>query len=98
MSARLSALRKYGVSSQIMNSVNFHISLNDTSAVKGLAIIAMLLHHLFYTHSEYGEAVQQIGLVGKVCVAMFLFLSGYGLTVQFSKVLNTSELNRGGKR
>lgn len=69
-----------------------HISLADTSTVKGLAIIAMLLHHLFYTHSEYGVFVQQMGLVGKVCVAMFLFLSGYGLTIRFDKVLIDSKL------
>jgi len=63
----------------------YNISKDNTLAIKGIAIIAMLLHHLFYTHPEYGLLVQQIGLIGKVCVAMFLFLSGYGLTIQYAK-------------
>lgn len=79
-----------------MNSINYSISLNDTNAVKGIAIIAMLLHHLFYSNPEYGVFVHEIGLVGKICVAMFLFLSGYGLTVQFSKVQITNKFNWGG--
>jgi len=81
-----------------MNTIDYSISLNETNAVKGIAIIAMLLHHLFYTHPEFGFVVHQIGLIGKVCVAMFLFLSGYGLTIQFSKLLNINTLNGGGKR
>ena len=65
--------------------MTYSISKDNTLALKGIAIVAMLLHHLFYTHSEYGVSVQQIGLIGKVCVALFLFLSGYGLTIQYGK-------------
>ena len=67
-------------------SFDYKLSLNDTSALKGVAIIAMLCHHLFYQQHVYGVAVQQFGIVCKVCVAIFLFLSGYGLSVQYSKL------------
>ena len=72
--------------------MNFEISKQDSLAMKGIAICAMLWHHLFYTHSEYGRFVQELGYLGKVCVAMFLFVSGYGLYKSFNK-LNFSELN-----
>lgn len=62
------------------------LTQQHTSVIKGLAIIAMILHHLFYDHSEYGFFIQQLGLICKVCVAIFLFLSGYGLTIQFTKI------------
>ncbi len=84
----------------IMNKIDYRISLNETNAIKGIAIIAMLVHHLFYEHPEYGEPTFQLALIGKVCVAIFLFLSGYGLSVQYSKILNIdsalTRINRGG--
>lgn len=85
-----------------MNKIDYRISLNETNAIKGIAIIAMLVHHLFYEHPEYGESTYQLALIGKVCVAMFLFLSGYGLSVQYSKILNYDSVltrinGRGGK-
>lgn len=65
---------------------DYRLSLNDTMALKGVAIIAMLCHHLFYQQQIYGVAVQQFGIVCKVCVAIFLFLSGYGLSIQYAKL------------
>lgn len=58
--------------------------------MKGIAILAMLCHHL-YTCPEYiGGGIEPytgilawIGVLGKVCVAMFLFCSGYGLAAQY---------------
>lgn len=83
-----------------MNKIDYRISLNETNAIKGIAIIAMLVHHLFYEYPEYGESTYQLALIGKVCVAMFLFLSGYGLSVQYSKILNydsvLTRINGGG--
>jgi surface polysaccharide O-acyltransferase-like enzyme len=38
-----------------------------------------LWHHLFYEHPEFGELVYQTSQKSKVCVAMFVLLSGYGL-------------------
>lgn len=69
---------------------NYEISLTETQALKGIAIIAMLVHHLFYTTMQYGALVNHIGWIGKVCVAIFLFLSGYGLTFQYMRNTDNS--------
>lgn len=65
---------------------DFRISPNDTNITKGIAICAMLIHHLFNETNIYGYYIQQIGIVCKVCVSMFLFVSGYGMTIQYSKL------------
>ena len=69
---------------------NWSLSKQDTSVLKGLAIIAMLFHHLFCSIPSWVEpyygALGRIGELGKVCVALFLFCSGYGLSTQFDKV------------
>lgn len=73
--------------------INYSLSLSDTSLIKGIAICCMLWHHLFYTHPEYGSLVFQSAQIGKVCVSLFLFLSAYGLTIQFDKLNNKSIRN-----
>ena len=64
----------------------------DTKMVKGAAIALMLYHHLFaYSDRITGgnyyiplltftstDSAQLMGLFGKLCVALFLFLGGYG--------------------
>lgn len=74
----------------ICNNRANRLTQNDTYVIKGIAIILMLLHHLFYVRRElyddfilYGNhgIVNEIGIFSKVCVAIFVFLSGYGLTV-----------------
>ena len=69
-----------------MNKINYNLSKEDTLLVKGVAICLMLWHHLFYQTLDYGDVVYQIALFGKVCVALFLFLSFYGLTIQYEKI------------
>lgn len=63
----------------------------DTNVLKGLAIMLMLVHHLFWKQNGLYDdihllgdryLVNQIGIFAKVCVAIFVFLSGYGLTIQ----------------
>lgn len=66
-------------------SVDFRISPNETNIIKGIAICAMLFHHLFFETDVYGFFTQQVAIICKVCVSMFLFVSGYGLTIQYSK-------------
>ena len=70
----------------------FNLSLSDTSVMKGIAIIAMLCHHTFTCRPEfeasYPEFLTALGTLGKVCVSMFLFCSGYGLAVQYVKGIN----------
>lgn len=59
------------------------LSKSDTAGIKGIAILFMLWHHLFLHSTEYGALTQSLAVVFKVCVALFLFVSGYGLTKQY---------------
>lgn len=70
----------------------------DTLTVKGIAIILMYIHHLFYTLDYFsGREIKTLFLsqetlvnfsvgFGKVCVAIFVFLTAYGLTRSFERV------------
>ena len=60
------------------------LSKSDTTGIKGIAILFMLWHHLFLRTMEYGAFTQSLAVIFKVCVALFLFVSGYGLTKQYS--------------
>lgn len=51
-----------------------------TEACKGTALLLLLWHHLFYAHPEYGLLTFQTAQLAKVCVAIFVLLSGYGLS------------------
>mgnify|MGYP003302869425 CR=1 FL=1 len=63
----------------------------DTLKTKGIAMLLLLFHHLFYSNSVYEtrdidvmflsrDVVQQIAIGARVCVWIFAFLSAYGLT------------------
>ena len=67
------------------------LSINDTNVLKGVALLLLLCHHLFYVQNGlYNDIhiinsiylVQEIGIFCKLCVVMFVFLSGYGLMAQ----------------
>ena len=67
---------------------NLSLSRNNTSVMKGIAICGMLLLHLYTT--SFTESVDSpnrllflLGSLGQVCVSIFLFCSGYGLSVQY---------------
>lgn len=58
--------------------------------VKGIAVLMMILHHLWgfpekipELHLSHLEV--QIGAACKICVSIFMFLSGYGLYYTFGK-------------
>ena len=75
----------------------FVLSKQDTSVMKGVAIIAMLCHHVYTCQPEwvatYPYWLTILGVLGKVCVAIFLFCSGYGLATQYEKILcKTSDI------
>lgn len=53
------------------------LSLTDSSVLKGIAILMMLVHHLFSPNS--------IALQMKLCVAIFVFVSGYGLMKRYAE-------------
>lgn len=63
-------------------------TVNDTNFAKGIALCLLLIHHLFYIQStdyidilingrQFSNIVSELS---KVCVAIFLILSGYGVT------------------
>lgn len=71
-------------------------SKQDTNIAKTVAIVAMYIHHLFYSKDTYTgfsfsftplSETQTIALAQccKVCVAIFVFLTAYGITVSFKK-------------
>lgn len=67
---------------------NFSISRHNTAVLKGIAICGMLLLHLYAcpisdSIDSYSGFPLWIGTVGRVCVSLFLFCSGYGLSVQY---------------
>jgi len=71
------------------NNTDFRLSLDETLIIKGLAICLMLWYHLFFHPPQCGEfAFQSLAQFGKVCVSLFLFVSAYGLTLQYSKVFD----------
>lgn len=66
------------------------LTQRDTNILKGIAIIAMLFHHIYACPPEgygpFGPTLTFLGVLGRCCVAIFLFCSGYGLSVKFSKI------------
>lgn len=67
------------------------ISKRDTQILKGIGIMLMLIHHLFSSPASielYDDIaingvglVNQIGVFSKLCVSIFVFISGYGLAI-----------------
>ena len=56
----------------------FDVSI--TNASKGIALMLILWHHLFFEKPEMGFWVFQTALLAKVCVGIYVVLSGYGLS------------------
>lgn len=78
----------------------FALTKQDTAVLKGIAIIAMLMHHLWGCPpagmEPYMGILVFLGSVGKVCVAIFLFCSGYGLSVGYRKTIEDGNLKNEG--
>ena len=75
----------------------FHTFSKDVSLeMKGIAVVLMLIHHLFSCFPDLMEEYQvstaplsyvrlmELSTQSKVCVGMFVFLSAYGMTVSMS--------------
>lgn len=64
-----------------------YLSKENTACLKGLCAVGVLVHHLY----QYSRLVQNIYLgallqaLGFLMVALFFFLSGYGLQVSFQR-------------
>ncbi len=76
----------------------------DTKFIKGIAIILMYYHHLFCFPERIGNAeyfslfslqghssAGIVGSFGKICVAIFVFLSGYGT---YKSLQNTEDVSK----
>lgn len=68
---------------------------NVSSQLKAFALVLMIMHHLWYwpffalfKSISYGHLLLSIGMLGKICVGMFLFVSGYGLMASYSSAGN----------
>lgn len=71
-------------------------SIRNTNIIKGCAVILLLFHHLFYKLKYFDscfvfcyeemKVYNIIAQLSKVCVAIFLILSGYGLTISANKM------------
>ena len=70
--------------------IDFRISIDETIAIKGIAICFMLWVHLFNNsmYADYSLFFRQTALFGRIAISLFLFVSAYGLTVQYAKVFN----------
>lgn len=73
------------------------LTKQDSIAVKGIAIILLIFHHLFYNPKSFGgmditftfvdtEAVILLSSWAKVCVPLFVFLTSYGLCAKYKTV------------
>lgn len=73
------------------------ISRDDTKIIKAIAIILMLIHHLWefpdriaggrlkYLISIFGQpSIQYVGMFGKICVSIFFFMGGYGIYLSYN--------------
>ena len=57
---------------------------NTTDCLKGAAAVVVMLYHLtFYSDNRMLSLI--FANTGQLAVAVFLFMSGYGLTVRFQK-------------
>ncbi len=79
-------------------------TLKHTNVAKGVACLLLLLHHLFYSEKSYElfysavnigttPLVSVLAVMGKVCVAMFLLLSGYGMAATIKKYTKQLQKN-----
>lgn len=79
----------------------FYLSKEKSTMIKGIAIILMIAHHLFafperiLEPSEYfsipifdNSIAYYIGVFSRICVGIYLFLSGYGLYIKYSNEKN----------
>ncbi len=65
-----------------------NLSIKDTQCLKGIALLLLLCHHSWYEGQGYSDIIiygkslfMEIGIFCKICVTLFVFLSGYGLTM-----------------
>ncbi len=66
----------------------------DSIKIKGIAILLLLFHHLFYNASRVEKSgmqfcfltqdkIEPVAVAARICVQLFIFLSAYGLAYQY---------------
>lgn len=75
----------------------------QSNIVKGIAVLLLIFHHLFFNNPDlYGQyfsifqiggvpLVAKISEICKVCVYIFLFISGYGLFLTYTSKISNAE-------
>ena len=73
------------------------LSKKQTAQLKGIAVLMLMYHHLFLNAERAGRCFFFTGKVGmqmliysavlgKICVSIFLILSGYGINESSKKL------------
>ena len=86
-----------------MNRTNSFVSKKDSKALYGIAIIFMLYHHLFLdpkrinnnyisVFGDYAWMEIRLAWVCKICVAIYVFISGYAMCIH-TKELEIQKLS-----
>lgn len=78
-----------------MLKTKYSFDKNVSSQLKAFALVLMIMHHLWhrpyfalFEPIEYGHLLLSIGMMGKICVGMFQFVSGYGLMASYCSAGN----------
>lgn len=96
----INMLKEKFIGRNILEKIEF--SKNNTLALKGIAIIMMMFHHCFLAAKRFKGydvsffplnqgTVIEISLFFKICVSIFAFITGYGLMLSISKLLEKKE-------
>lgn len=75
----------------------------DSLAMRGMAIVFLMFHHCFRSEEVFGkftvsfypfpeDMMVEISSFLKICVGMFVFLSGYGLSLSLNKYKNQGNI------
>lgn len=71
---------------------------NETAIIKGVAILLMLIHHLFMNTEGINYYSQDffnhLSSIGKICVSIFSFITGYGIYISYEKNSNLNAKKR----
>lgn len=72
-----------------MDGNRLSLTQNNTQVLKGIALLLLLCHRCWYKGDGYDDIwlfgyplFKGVGVLGKTCVSLFVFLSGYGLTAR----------------
>lgn len=73
-----------------VNKCETVLTKDYSNMVKGMAVLMMIMHHIWGFPAKIpalplSNLEVQLGAAGKICVSIFMFISGYGLYYTFNK-------------